>query len=297
MKNNHKKPKKLTRGDYDRMWGEGGPYSQVNLKEQTRILDGSVSRVFLVVEAEINPFTFEYVKKNRYRFLNDEPILQLLDHAEYRDEVFGYVVSAGEVKLDGEESIQFARTQADATIQTLIRMHTFVMDAFGLGQKNKFGVIEDKGRYIWNKNSGGVEAVDSGVWDNETLIGSPAGVKNNKMRFFIIIAFDTNFDLKSGSARTFAKILKAVSTHFDVGIEDVETFGVYSLLTALMPFDRAPADFIEKVIDESNIANKTPLFLKEYFVSNVKKPTPREVMDFIGNLSLKKKSAIRKKYE
>ena len=47
------------------MWGEDGPYSQVRLCEEARILDDCVSRVFLVVEAEINPFTFElhYNKK------------------------------------------------------------------------------------------------------------------------------------------------------------------------------------------------------------------------------------------
>ena len=113
------------------MWGEDGPYSQVRLCEEARILDDSVSRVFLVVEAEINPFTFEYVKKNRQKFVGDEPVLQLLDHAEYRGK-FGYVVSAGEVGLQDEESRQFARKRADMTIQTLIRMHVFVMDECGL---------------------------------------------------------------------------------------------------------------------------------------------------------------------
>ena len=84
MKKDKKINKKLTPKDYERMWGKNGPYSQVRLCEETRILDDSVSRVFLVVEAEINPFTFEYVQKHRQRFANDESVLQLLDHAEYR---------------------------------------------------------------------------------------------------------------------------------------------------------------------------------------------------------------------
>src|SRR3989338_9950416 len=98
MKNNKKIQKKLTQKDHEKMWGEDGPYSQVRLCEETRILDDSVSRIFLVVEAEINPFTFEYVRNCREHFADDEPVLQLLDHAEYRGK-FGYVVSAGEVKL------------------------------------------------------------------------------------------------------------------------------------------------------------------------------------------------------
>src|SRR3990167_7497630 len=97
MKNAYKSPK-LTPKDFERMWGEDGPYSQVRLSEEIRILDDSVSRVFLVVEAEINPFTFEYVRQHRQKFAHDQAILTLLDHAEYRGQ-FGYVVGAGEVEL------------------------------------------------------------------------------------------------------------------------------------------------------------------------------------------------------
>ena len=117
--------KKLTQRDYDRMWGEDGPYSQVRLCEETRILDDSISRVFLVVEAEINPFTFEYIQKNRKKFENDEIINQLLDHAEYRGK-FGYVVSAGEVELRDKESHDFARFAEPRFERVAIRFH--VMD-------------------------------------------------------------------------------------------------------------------------------------------------------------------------
>ena len=134
--------KKLTQRDYGQMWGEEGPYSQVRLCEETRILDDSVSRVFLVVEAEINPFTFEYIQKNRKKFETDEEVNQLLHHAEYRGK-FGYVVSAGEVEIRDKESYDFAQKQKDMTIKTLIRMHRFVMDEYNLQGTNTFGVIED----------------------------------------------------------------------------------------------------------------------------------------------------------
>src|SRR3989338_9611688 len=117
MKKDQKINKKLTPKNYEQMWGEDGPYSQVRLCEETRILDDSVSRVFLVVEAEINPFTFKYVQKHRQQFVGDESVLQLLDHAEDRGK-FGYVVSAGEVEFQDEEAVLFARKQTDATIQT-----------------------------------------------------------------------------------------------------------------------------------------------------------------------------------
>lgn len=289
MKKDRKIKKKLTPKDYERMWGEDGPYSQVRLCEETRILDDSVSRVFLVVEAEINPFTFEYAREHRQKFANDESVLQLFDHAEYRGK-FGYVVGAGEVELEDEESRQFARKQADMTIKTLIRMHAFVMDDFGLRGNDEYGIIEDKtsedSLFIWNEEAGRAEPAGDGFWSNETLIGSPAGIRDNKMRFFIVLAFDKYFDFKKESATMFAKILKVTSLRFKVQVEDVESFREYVLITALLPFDIAPADFIEAVLRDCVMAGKKPIFQKDYLITNVKKPGPEQITSFLKQLPL-----------
>ena len=281
-----KNQKKLSQKDYDRMWGEGGPYSQVRLCEETRILDDSVSRIFLVVEAEINPFTFEYIQKHRERFADDEPVLQLLDYAEYRDES-GYVVSAGETELrDEEESRLFARERADMTIQTLLRMHTFVINECGLERNHKLGVIKDRTsgecRFIWNRLTGQVEPTgEDEVWDENTLVGSPAGIQNNKIRFFIILAFTKDIIFKKEVAVRLAKTLKKISARFGVEMEDVENFMEYMLLAALLPPDVAPADFIETVINECNILTKKPIFKEDYLVTNVKRPGPEEILSFL----------------
>lgn len=39
---------KLTEKQREKLWGESGPYSQVNLKIENRILDDSLSRVFVM---------------------------------------------------------------------------------------------------------------------------------------------------------------------------------------------------------------------------------------------------------
>ena len=291
MEKDQKINKKLTPKDYERMWGEDGPYSQVRLCEESRILDDSVSRIFLVVEAEINPFTFEYIQKHRQRFTNDDPILQLLGHAEYRGK-FGYVVSAGEVELQDEESRRFARKQADMTIQTLIRMHKFVIDECSLGRDRKYGVVEDKTsrdeHFVWNEGAGKVEPAGDELWDNKTLIGSPAGIRNNKMRFFIVFAFGKSFGFKKESAAVFTKTLKTGSASFNVEIENIESFQKYILITALLPFGIAPARFIEATLDECNAEKKKPIFQKDYFITNVKKPTPEQIMSFLQQLPLDK---------
>ena len=104
MKN---KIKKLSQKDRYSLWGEDGPYSEVNLIEQTRILDNGISRVFLVVEAKINPFTFEYILSSRSRIENDLEIQDLLDHAEYRGPMEGYVVSGGQEELIDKRSFKY----------------------------------------------------------------------------------------------------------------------------------------------------------------------------------------------
>lgn len=284
-----KTDKKLTQKDYDRMWGECGPYSQVRLCEETRILDDSVSRVFLVVEAEINPFTFEYVRKHRQQFAQDEAVLQLLDHAEYRGE-FGYVVSAGEAELRDEESIKFARKQADMTIQLLIRIHSFVMEKCGLNKKdNEFGIIKDDSiidgkRFVWNKWVGRTEPVEGELWEDKTSVGSPAGIRNNKARLFVVLAFVKNPDLRKEKAIKFADVLKDVSIRFGVEIEEVESFSEYVLITALLPFDVAPADFIEKTLAECDTAMEKQFFQKDYFITNVKRPSPEEIVSFLKQI-------------
>ncbi len=61
----------ITKKQREELWGEGGPYSQANLIIEARILDDHVSRMFLVVEADINPFTYRMIKKHRVTFKDD----------------------------------------------------------------------------------------------------------------------------------------------------------------------------------------------------------------------------------
>ena len=119
---------KLTEEQIDKLWGKEGPYSQAKLIFETRILDDSVSRVFVIIEADINPFTYEFVKENRHEFEDDPKILQLLDHAEFRGQEFSYVVCAFIEEYIDEEVIIRAKEHLEYTKNTLIKMHKFVME-------------------------------------------------------------------------------------------------------------------------------------------------------------------------
>jgi len=280
------KNKKLTKEDCERMWGEDQPYSQVRLCEEVRILGDGVSRVFLVVEAEINPFTFEYILEYREKFKDDQAIQQLLDHADYRDK-HGYIVYAGETELRGKESVDFAQEQASAAVQTLIKMHAFIIDEFGLEKNSGFGVVKDplkNENFIWNSLSGQIEPADDEIWDEETLVGSPAGICNNKARFYFVLPFGRDFEHKKESAMLIIKNIKKTSAHFKAEIEEVESFQEYFFMTVLLPFEIAPADYIETFLNKCNTMAKKIIFQKNYLINNTKRPSPKEIMSFLGHL-------------
>lgn len=119
---------KLSDKDKFELWGESGPYSQVNLIWQDRILDDAVSRTFITVEAEINPFTFRLIKKYRDEFKDDIMINQLINHAKYRGPKYGYVASAFEAWLNDESALDQAEIHRRYARETVIRMHKFVLE-------------------------------------------------------------------------------------------------------------------------------------------------------------------------
>jgi hypothetical protein len=124
--------KKLTLKQVEMLWGETGPYSQANLKKEVRILGDAVSRVFLIVEVDINPTTFEIIRNHRdsQEFVDDPKVQQLLDHSEHRGPFFGYVSMAFEREYVDESVMYAAETALNYSQNTIIKMHRFVMDHY-----------------------------------------------------------------------------------------------------------------------------------------------------------------------
>lgn len=118
---------KLTDKERDQLWGEDGPYSEVDLVVEERILDDSVSRVFVEVNVHINPLTFRLIKQYRREFKDDEKIQQLLDHADWRGQKFGYVSCAFRREYTDEKVMAEAKMHLKYTRETVIKTHKYVM--------------------------------------------------------------------------------------------------------------------------------------------------------------------------
>ncbi|MBU0577280.1 hypothetical protein KJ742_05150 [Patescibacteria group bacterium] len=127
---------KLSKQQIFDLWGGTGPYSEAYIKIQIRILDDSISRIMIEVEANINPLTFKIVRGARKIFANDEPIQQLLNHARYMGKNLGYVVCAFTEEYTDENVMKEAQKRLKYVEETIIRMHTYTMDLFNITKSN-----------------------------------------------------------------------------------------------------------------------------------------------------------------
>ena len=119
---------KLTSKQIDKLWGETGPYSEIKLITQTRVLDDRVGRIFVQVELYLNPLTYELVKQNRDHFKNEKEVLQIVDQSEYLGGRFGYVSCPFSGEYFDENVMKSAKKQVEKSKEVIIKMHKFVLE-------------------------------------------------------------------------------------------------------------------------------------------------------------------------
>lgn len=122
-------PLKLSLSDKQKneLWGVTGPYSEVMLTIENRILDDSISRIFINIDVNINPLTYKIIKQNRKKFKDDVEIQSILDHSEYRGLKFGYVSCAFHAEYRDESVMKLAKKRAKEVNKIIIKMHKFVI--------------------------------------------------------------------------------------------------------------------------------------------------------------------------
>ncbi len=278
---------KLSKKEANALWGEFGPYSEVRLTEQTRILDDGISRIFLIAEASINPFTFEWILKNRNKFSDDASLQDLLDHAEYRGPSDGYVVCAGQEEWIDKHSFDLVSAYRKILVEQVLKMHQLVIDAYKLKKTDEQDLLihddihSEKNKYIWSEKEGVVPTED-GIWDGNTKIASPAGTKNGKIRYFIVFVLADRVTMNRKETSIFAEQLKKTATIFHVEVEDMSADRGYMLATVLIGPDTVPLNFIDTSI--SSINKKHMLLRKEHYITNISRPSFYEIEGFLRSI-------------
>lgn len=261
--------KKLTPQDFADMWGEDGPYSQVRLSVETRILDDSVSRVFLVVEAEINPFTYRIIKANLKEF--DKNIASLIEHCEDRGR-YGFIVGGGTVEFNQEGAWDFALKQSDILTEEIILMHSFVIKKFGLSKGAVASVDSPELPLVWNSVTGRVEVV--GLSDS----GPRA------RRCFVVPLAKAAF-LEKELSKILADSLKAVVKYAQAVIIDVSIQDRYLFIETDLPENISPNDFIGMLMETVEGVAKKKVFLQGCLVTD-SRPDVEQIVLFLKQVDL-----------
>lgn len=122
---------RLSQQQIRELWGEHGPYSQVQLITEVRILDDEISRTFVIVSVNINPFTFKLIEKNMRLFKGDTIIKGIIGNSVYGGEADGYSVYLFQREYVDESVMKDARVVLAEANKAIIRMHKFVMESLG----------------------------------------------------------------------------------------------------------------------------------------------------------------------
>lgn len=118
----------ITPEELSGLWGDGGPYSHVQVIREVRILDDHLSRTFYYARANVNPTTYATLKAMEAE-IDDEDIGAFLRAASFVSDEEGYEWAVyGQAAL----SPRGANRAAERAAAAIIRMHRLVMDALHL---------------------------------------------------------------------------------------------------------------------------------------------------------------------
>jgi len=135
-----KKQERENREIIQGLWGEGGPYSQVKVEREIRIMDRSISREMFYVYANINPGTISILQKFRAK-ITDPRILKVVDEVKYRGPHDGYVFWPTD-RL--ENNLEEANKLGSETANLIAQMHSLIMEWLSLDegkQENKYSPV------------------------------------------------------------------------------------------------------------------------------------------------------------
>ncbi|MBU4484551.1 hypothetical protein KKA47_03930 [bacterium] len=127
----------LTQKQIDELWGDRGPYSQAQLIVEERILDDAISRIFLIVSVNVNPFTFKYVRKHKNEFKGNMFVQELLRNSTYQNQKDGFSCYAFQCEFYDDSVMQEAQMMLEGTRNAVLEMHRFVMKELGLKIKKQ----------------------------------------------------------------------------------------------------------------------------------------------------------------
>jgi hypothetical protein len=115
------------------------------------------------------------------------------------------------------------------------------------------------------------------------FISTGLGGKDNKLRYYFIVSSKGGLPFSEADRDTLKRGFETIGHKYKSEIEEINFESTYAMIGILIPMDVAVGEVIERGIRE---CNKMSEFLgHDYYVTNVKKPTPEEISKYLEEIS------------
>ena len=119
------------------------------------------------------------------------------------------------------------------------------------------------------------------------LISTGLGGKDNNLRYYFVVSSKGGQPFSENHRNTLKRGFETISLKYKSEIEEINFEAIYAMIGILIPMDVAVGEVIEEGISE---CNKMSEFLSpDYYVTNIKKPTPEEISKYLEEIGHRKK--------
>ena len=115
------------------------------------------------------------------------------------------------------------------------------------------------------------------------FISTGLGGKDNKLRYYFIVSSKGGLPFSETHRNTLKRGFETISLKYKSEIEEINFEAAYAMIGILIPMDVAVGEVIEEGISECN--KMVEFLFLDYYVTNVKKPTPEEISKYLEGIS------------
>jgi len=119
------------------------------------------------------------------------------------------------------------------------------------------------------------------------LISTGLGGKDNKLRYYFIVGSKDGLPFSEAHRNNLRRGFETISHKYKAQIEEVNSASTYAMIRILIPMSIAVGEIIEGGISECNQMGEF-LFL-DYYVTNVRKPTHKEISSYLEQIRHREK--------
>jgi hypothetical protein len=119
------------------------------------------------------------------------------------------------------------------------------------------------------------------------FISTGLGGKDNKLRYYFIVSSKDGLPFSETHQNTLKKGFETISHKYKSQIEEINFEVTYAMIGMLIPMDIAVGQIVEEGISECNKTGE--LLSLDYYVTNVGKPTYKEILNYLEEIRHREK--------